>query len=78
MFKRQIFPEVIMLTDKEKDTLARKIDPIKDLVWHLMEDCSETQLNHIQNTGLKNPGPITDLYVIYRQLVEVQAKFDSK
>lgn len=70
-----------MLSKFEKHTISNKTDPIKDLVWNLMQDISGMQLENPwdqKQIDEKIPGPIMDLYFIYRKLNDFQFKVNGK
>ncbi len=78
MFERQKFPEVVSITEKQKVRFSEKTSNVASIVWDLMVDLGETQFNEIPDSHLKAPGPITDLYVVYRHLLDIRDKFDGK
>ena len=70
-----------MLTSKEKFSISNKIDPIKDQVWNLLVDIGEMQRENPWNPAQideKIPGPIMDLYFIFRKLNDFQFKINEK
>ena len=70
-----------MLSKNDKHNISNKTDPIKDLVWNLMQDISGMQLENPwdqKQIDEKIPGPIMDLYFIYRKLNDFQLKINEK
>ncbi len=73
-----------MLSKYEKHIISNKTDPIKDLVWNLMQDISGMQLENpwdmkqTEQIDEKIPGPVMDLYFIYRKLNDFQFKINGK
>jgi len=70
-----------MLSYKDKQSISSKIDPIKDQVWNLLVDIGEMKRENPWDTmqiDEKIPGPIMDLYFIYRKLNDFQFKINEK
>ena len=71
-----------MLSEKEKKRYSRKIENIKSDLWELMVDIGETAkenpYDQVESPYTFKPGPILDLFKVYRSLSDIEEKFDSK
>ncbi len=70
-----------MLTKENKFNVSNKIDPIKDSVWNLLVDIGAMNQENPWDTikiDEKIPGPIMDLYFIYRKFNDFQSKINEK
>lgn len=70
-----------MLSYKDKQSISNKIDPIKDQIWNLLVDIGEMKRENPwdqKQIDEKIPGPIMDLYFIYRKLNDFQLKINEK
>jgi hypothetical protein len=71
-----------MLTEKEKKRFSRKIENIKSDLWELMIDIGETAKENpwekSEDPYTFKPGPIMDLFTVYRSLSDIEEKFDGR
>lgn len=71
-----------MLSYKEKRRFSRKIDNIKSDLWELMIDIGETAKENPydkpEDPYTFRPGPINELFFVYRRLSDIMEKMEGK